>query len=80
MLKKDIVWSEDTGSGTQNPGPRSGTGKRRPRIEDSGSGILDPKLQDSQPKMEKLGLLDRFRLINTYFDLLFRRENGSDRE
>ena len=46
MLKKGIVWNEDTGSETQNPGPRSGTGKRRPRIEDSGSGILDPKLQD----------------------------------
>ena len=49
------------------------------RTRDQGPGTLDPKLQDPQPRIKNLGPLDQIRLPNTYFDMLLRRENGSDK-
>ena len=42
-----------------------------------GPGSQDQKFRDPQPKIKNLEPLDRFRLPNTYFDMLLRRGNGS---
>ena len=52
----------------------SGPGNQEPEFE-----TLDPRLLDPKPRISNRGPLEQFRVPNTYSDMLFRTENGSDR-